>query len=178
MTTTYFLDKKLKIVLFYNSKQEFVFLLVTLSIKRFSSVKLSLNSQGWLSFATQAASSENKTERKKAVNGVWGRCISKTTEVSGYEFKYIWFFFYRSLNSLFLFFYYWNSDKGPKQIAFVTIRVDYCNNLFCGLPKYQVSKSQRVLNASARLINCAPKSCHITLLLGELHGLPVCYHIE
>ena len=68
-------------------------------------------------------------------------------------------------------FYYWHSDKRPKQIAFVTIRVDYCNNLFCGLPKYQLSKSQRVLNASARFINCAPKSCHITPLLRKLHWL-------
>ena len=70
MTITFFLAKKLKIVLFYNSKLEFMFPLVTLITKRFSQVKLSLNSQVWLSFATQVASSENKTERKKAVNGV------------------------------------------------------------------------------------------------------------
>ena len=46
------------------------------------------------------------------------------------------------------------------------------------LPKYQLSKSQRVLNASARLIYCASKSCHITPLLQELHWLAVCYRIE
>ena len=34
------------------------------------------------------------------------------------------------------------------------------------------------MNASARLVYCAPKSCHITPLLRELHWLPVCYHIE
>ena len=39
----------------------------------------------------QATNLENKSKRKKAVNGVWGRCISKTTEVSGYEFKYMYF---------------------------------------------------------------------------------------
>ena len=102
-----FLDKKLKIVLFYNSKLEFMFPLVTLITKRFSKVKLSLNSQGWLSFATQAASSENNSERKKAVNCVWGRRFSKTTEICGCEFKYI-YIFYRS----------WHSDNRPKQIAF------------------------------------------------------------
>ena len=46
------------------------------------------------------------------------------------------------------------------------------------LPKYQLSKSQRVLNASARLIYCSSKSCHITPLLQELHCLAVCYRIE
>ena len=70
VTSTFFLNKKLKIVLFYNSKLEFMFPLVTLITKRFSQVKLSLNSQGWLSFATQVASSENKSERKKTVNGL------------------------------------------------------------------------------------------------------------
>ena len=62
--------------------------------------------------------------------------------------------------------------------AFITSRLDYCNSLLYGLPKYQLSKSQRVMNASARLVYCAPKSCHITPLLRELHWLPVCYHIE
>ena len=55
----------------------------------------------------------------------------------------------------------------------------YCNSLLYGLPKYQLSKLQRVMNASARLVYyCAPKSCHITPLLRELHWLPVCYRIE
>ena len=34
------------------------------------------------------------------------------------------------------------------------------------------------MNASARLVYFALKSCHITPLLRELHWLPVCYHIE
>ena len=34
------------------------------------------------------------------------------------------------------------------------------------------------MNASARLVYCVPKSCHITPLLRELHWLPVCYRIE
>ena len=62
--------------------------------------------------------------------------------------------------------------------AFITSRLDYCNSLLYGLPKYQLSKLQRVMNASARLVYCAPKSCHITPLLRELHWLPVCYRME
>ena len=38
-------------------------------------------------------------------------------------------------------------------------------------------KLQRVMNASARLAYFAPKSCHITPLLRELHWLPV-FRIE
>ena len=34
------------------------------------------------------------------------------------------------------------------------------------------------MNASARLVYFALKSCHITPLLRELHWLPVCYRIE
>ena len=62
--------------------------------------------------------------------------------------------------------------------AFIRSRLDYCNSLLYGLPKYMLSKLQRVMNASARLVYCAPKSCHITPLLRELHWLPVCYRIE
>ena len=62
--------------------------------------------------------------------------------------------------------------------AFITSTLDYYNSLLYGLPKYQLSKLQRVMNASAHLVYCAPKSHHITPLLRELHWLPVCYRIE
>ena len=57
--------------------------------------------------------------------------------------------------------------------AFISSRLDYCNSLLYGIPEYQTRKLQRVMNASARLIYRAPKFCHITPLLRELHWLPV-----
>ena len=46
--------------------------------------------------------------------------------------------------------------------AFITCRLDYCNSLLYGLPKYQLSKLQRVMNASARLVYCAPNRSRAT----------------
>jgi hypothetical protein len=44
---------------------------------------------------------------------------------------------------------------------------------------YQVSELQRVMNASARLVCCATRLCHITpALLRELHWLPTSMRIE
>ena len=39
----------------------------------------------------------------------------------------------------------------------VTSRVDYCNSVLYGAPKYQINKLQRVLKASARLVFCESK---------------------
>ena len=36
--------------------------------------------------------------------------------------------------------------------AFVTSHLDYCNSLLFGVPKYQIDRLQKVLNAAARLI--------------------------
>ena len=56
---------------------------------------------------------------------------------------------------------------------FVTSGIDYCNSLLHGLPASHLNKVQRVLNAAARLVCCAPRYCHITPLLYKLHWLPV-----
>ena len=61
--------------------------------------------------------------------------------------------------------------------AFVTPRLDYCNSLLYSLPKYQISKLQRVQNAAARLITNTRKYDHITPALYHLHWLPVLYRI-
>ena len=62
--------------------------------------------------------------------------------------------------------------------AFITSRLDYCNSLLYGVPDHHMQKLQRVMNASARLIFCAPKHCHITPLLQQLHWLPIRLRIE
>ena len=62
--------------------------------------------------------------------------------------------------------------------AFVTSHLDYCNSLLCGIPQYQYSRLQRILNAAARLVCLVPKFNHITPVLYDLHWLPVFYRIK
>ena len=62
--------------------------------------------------------------------------------------------------------------------ALITSRLDYCNGLLYSVPECQIKKLQRVMNARARLIYCAPKFCHITPILKEQHWLPVRKRIE
>ena len=52
--------------------------------------------------------------------------------------------------------------------AFVTSHVDYCNAF----------RLQKVLNAAARVTCLIPKFAHITLVLRELHWLPVKFRVE
>ena len=51
--------------------------------------------------------------------------------------------------------------------------LDYCNSLLSGLPKYQLDRLQKVLNAAARVICLVPKFNHISPYLKDLHWLPV-----
>ena len=53
--------------------------------------------------------------------------------------------------------------------AFVLSRIDYCNSLLAGLPKYQLDRLQRIQNNAARLILRSSKSEHVTPLLRSLH---------
>ncbi|XP_068680545.1 uncharacterized protein [Montipora foliosa] len=75
---------------------------------------------------------------------------------------------------------YLTSECTEKLIhAFITSRLDYCNSLLYGVPDHHMQKLQCVMNASARLIFCAPKHCrHITPLLQQLHCLPIRLRIE
>ena len=49
----------------------------------------------------------------------------------------------------------------------------YSLTLLYGIPEYQTQIQQRVMNATARPVYCAPKFCHIRALIAELHLLPV-----
>ena len=57
--------------------------------------------------------------------------------------------------------------------SFVSSRLDFCNSLLYGLPKYELNKLQNVQNAAARVIACLRKYDHISPTLRNLHWLPV-----
>ena len=62
--------------------------------------------------------------------------------------------------------------------SLVLSRIDYCNSLLAGAPKYLLDQLQRVQNNAARLIFKSPKHEHITPLLHSLHWLPVSERIS
>ena len=62
--------------------------------------------------------------------------------------------------------------------AFVSSKIDYCNSLLYGIPKYILQKLQYVQNAAARLITLSRKHDHITPHLMHLHWLPVEYRVH
>ena len=62
--------------------------------------------------------------------------------------------------------------------AFITSRLDSCNSLLADLPTKQIQRLQRLQNAAARLITRSKRREHITLILAELHWLPVCQRIK
>ena len=49
-------------------------------------------------------------------------------------------------------------------------QTDYYNSLLYGITRNSIEKPQRFQNAAARVVYRAPKFCHITLLLFELHS--------
>ena len=55
--------------------------------------------------------------------------------------------------------------------AFVSLKLDFCNSLLYGIPKY-LQKLQSVQNAAMRLVTSS-KFDHITPLLMQLHWLPI-----
>ena len=57
--------------------------------------------------------------------------------------------------------------------AFAMSRIDYCNSLLFGSTHDVTSHLQRILNFSARVILCLPKSSNITTHLTSHHWLPV-----
>ena len=62
--------------------------------------------------------------------------------------------------------------------AFIHSRIDYCNSLFYGLPKYSINRLQKIQNSVASIVTRTSCSSHITSVLKSLHWLPVQYHIN
>ena len=57
--------------------------------------------------------------------------------------------------------------------AFVTSKLDNCNALLYGLPKYKIQRLQHMLNSAARQVTLSRKHYHISPVLMELLWLPV-----
>ena len=64
-----------------------------------------------------------------------------------------------------------------KWYHFVAI-ANYCNSLLAGLLKYEIQKYQHIMNSAAHLISGTRKRDHITLVLIDLHWLPVEHRIN
>ena len=56
---------------------------------------------------------------------------------------------------------------------FVICRLDNCNSLLVGSPKYLFQKLQRIQNCAARLVAQLPKDARTSPILQKLHWLPV-----
>ena len=61
--------------------------------------------------------------------------------------------------------------------AFVSSKMDNCNELLFGLPKYQLNRLQLIQNTAARIATLTKKYDHVTPVLIKLHWLPVHFRI-
>ena len=52
-------------------------------------------------------------------------------------------------------------------------RLDYCNSLYCALPKREIVKLHRVQNCAPRLVSGIRRSDHVTPVMKDLHWLPL-----
>jgi len=57
-------------------------------------------------------------------------------------------------------------------------RIDYCNAVLHGAPRYSIKKLQRVQKNAARIVLEAPRRSHARPLLGMLHWLPIQLRID
>ena len=62
--------------------------------------------------------------------------------------------------------------------SYILSRLDYCNALFKGMPKYQFEKLQKLQNFAAKVIMKRSLYDHVTPCLIELHWLPIHYRVD
>ena len=62
--------------------------------------------------------------------------------------------------------------------AFVTSHLDYCNFLLYGVPKCQIDRLGKVLNAAASVTQQVPRYSHIIPVLKSLHWLPIGFRVK
>ena len=62
--------------------------------------------------------------------------------------------------------------------AFISSRLDYCNNLFTCFNKKELDRLQVVQNSAARLLTQTNNRAHITPVLASLHWLPLHFRIH
>ena len=62
--------------------------------------------------------------------------------------------------------------------SLVFFQLDYCNSLLAGVPKCHIKKLQMVQNRAARVVANVKPSINITLIVKELHWLPVNFRIR
>ena len=62
--------------------------------------------------------------------------------------------------------------------SYILTRIDYCNALFKGMPKYKFDQLQKLQNFAAKVILRKTIYDHVTPCLIHLHWLPVCFRVD
>ena len=71
-----------------------------------------------------------------------------------------------------------STDATTTLVSAFLSRLDYCNSLLFGCPKYFLNKLQKVQNNAARLVLRVFKTDHISPHLASLHWLPIDSRIQ
>ncbi len=62
--------------------------------------------------------------------------------------------------------------------AFISSRLDQCNSLYVNLPQYTIQRLQKIQNLACRITLRQPRRIHTSLLLRQLHWLPINSRID
>ena len=62
-----------------------------------------------------------------------------------------------------------NDACGQLIHSFVTVRLDYCNSIFYGLPHNSLYRLQKNQNTAVIILACLPRFSHISTILFDLH---------